>query len=479
MNRAPQLIAVWLACSAVLASGPAIAQTARMAAPDALDDVVDEGELQRQQQARTPLRMKYPDFVTVTRRTKSGKGLINLRVQPHTQQREIRFRASDARQLAEGGNSLLRLERDRLTKDGANIATFTLEFNAGMEEADGLPALIPINATTSLFNFDYARLENSNQPLTVTLKNAMDPQTQRCGEEVHLGIGAEDFHDHFILLGDGVGDCNRTVKSRETDLIFADAVPQHLRQELRDLHGPVFNQFSRNLGSEPGTVFVIWLPEAAGNDLRLVRGLSKTSLLVFNGPAWEHGFSAQQRDALWEEIAREQMLRRIPEPARTDAATQAAADYLLKLARAERQQATISLLTTEVPEWISACARAMRFQSGVANGPGDMVSYDCGLVVQFVYDAVVRAKSKGQDTVMRTWRTLLAESKRRRRPSVKPSVFLDSSAEARRIVQGLLSGATDWSAFAVEMDKLGVQLLATPGWLAPSVEVQSLAHFRD
>ncbi len=474
-----RLIAVWVAYVAVLASGAAIAQTANMAAPDALDDIVDEGELELQQQIQNPRTMKYPDVVTVTRRTKAGDGLISLRVQPFTQQREIRFRASDARRLADGQNSGLKLKPDRLTKEGAAMITpFTLEFFAGKDEADGLPALIPINATTSLFNYDYVRLENSNQPLSVTLKNAMDPETQRCDPEVRLGIGAESFHDHFILLGDQFGDCNRTVKSRHNDLIFADAVPQHLRQELRDLHDPLFNQFSRNLGSSPGTVFVVWLPEAAGNDIRLVRGLSKTSLLLFNGPSWEQDFPKHQREALWDEVAREQMLRRIPEQARTDAFTEAAADYLLKLARAERQQATASLLSTEVPEWISACARTMGVPSGAANAQ-DAVSYDCGLVLQFVYDAVARAKSRGEDTLMRTWRTLFADARRHKQSGVKPRAFLDSSADAHRIVKGLLDGDMDWTAFAAELGKVGVQLRVTDGPFATSVQVESLTNFRD
>jgi hypothetical protein len=345
-----------------------------------------------------------------------------------------------------------------------------------MDEADGLPALIPINATTSLFNFDYARLENSLQPLMATLRNVMDPETRRCISALRLGIGAEDFHDRFALLGDRFGDCTRTVNSREGDLIFADTVPQNLRQELRDLYDPVYSRFSRNLGSEPGIVFVIWRPESARNDFRLVRSLNRTSLLVFNGPSWEHGFTTQQRDALWEEVAREQIGRRIRGG---DAISDAAADYLLKLARAERQQTTISLLTAEVPEWIAACARAMSLRASMASAPRGNSSYDCGLVVQFVYDAVARAKSKGEDTVMRTWRTLLADAYRRRLDGVPASAFLDSSADARRIVQGLLNGVVDWPAVAAELARVGVQLRVSPGQFAPSVQVQSLAGFRD
>jgi hypothetical protein len=348
-----------------------------------------------------------------------------------------------------------------------------------MDEADGLPALIPINATTSLFNFDYARLDNSTQPLIATLKNVMDPETRRCASELRLGNAAEDFHDRFVLLGKTFGDCDRTVNRREADLIFADAVPQRLRQELRSFYDPVYIQLIRDLGSDSGSVFVIWRPDSPRNEFRLVRSLNRTSLLVFNGPSWEHGFTAQQRDALWEAVAQEQILRRIPEQVRADAVTAAATDYLLKLARAERQQTTISMLTTEVPEWIAACARAMSLRSSTTNAPRGVLSYDCGLVVQFVYDAIARANSKGEDTVMRTWRTLLADADRRKQNTESSSAFLDSSAEARHIVQDLLNGVMDWTAFALELARFGVQLRVTPGQLAPSVQVQSLPDFRD
>jgi hypothetical protein len=450
----------------------------QLAALDTLDEAVVEGEFERRRQAQLPIRVANPDIVTVTRNSSTtGNGSIRVRLQPYSSQREIRLRASNARKLADGASSRLELQRDRLTtNDGSKIRSVTLEFTAGMDEADGLPVLIPFNATTSLFNIDYVRFDSSTHPLMTTLRNVMEPETRRCTSELGFAGGEDDFHDRFVLLGDTYGDCNRTVKSREGDLLFADSVPQRLRQELRDLYDPVYNQFARNLGSEPGIVFVVWRPESSRSDFRLVPTLNRTSLLVFNGPSWEHGLTEQQREALWEDVAQEQIERRI---SGGDVITDAAADYLLNLARAEGQQTTSRWLTAEVPEWIAACGRAMSLRAGATSAPRGIYSYACGLVVQFVYDAVARAKSNGEDSVMRTWRTLLGDAYRRKQNGVSSSAFLDSSADARRSVQGLLSGAVDWAAFAVELGKVGVQLRVTPGPIAPSVQVQSLSNFRD
>ncbi len=278
-------VAAWLVCGAVLASGAAFAQTVseeeitradedareerEAPVPKALDEIVSESELEWQRKAQSRRRNTNldVDFVTVTRNnTRTGKGSIQVRVQPYTPQREIRFRASGARQLAEGENSRLELQRDRLTTKGSLIRSVSLEFTAGMDEADGLPALIPINARTSLFNFDYVRLGNSTQPLIATLKNVMDPETRRCASELNLGIGATDFHDRFILLGNGFGDCDRTVNSREGEFIFADTVPRRLRQELHDLYDPDYSRFARDLDRESRIMFVIWRPESPRND---------------------------------------------------------------------------------------------------------------------------------------------------------------------------------------------------------------------
>jgi hypothetical protein len=460
---------------------------------DTLDEVVAESERERQRQAQLPSHIKKPDLVLVRRKsTSTVNGSIQVSMLPWIPLREIRLRASDARRRAETATmaKVLTLvtfaeyarhrvehQRDRLTTDAQSlIHRVNLEFTAGMDEADGLPAVIPFNATTSLFNIDYVRLGNSTQELVVRLSNVMDPETRRCEGELGLGGGEEDFHDRFVLLGDRFGNCDRTAKTREVDLLFADSVPHRLRQELHDIHDPVYNQFSRLLGSEPGIVFVVWRPESPRSDFRFVRSLGRTSLLLFNGPSWEHGFTSRQRDALREEVEQDQIGRRFPGGA---VFTEAAADYLLKLARAERQQTTRRWLTMELPEWVAACARAMRLQENETSAPRGIYSHDCGLVVQFVYDAVARAKSKGENSVMHTWRSLLADAYRRGLDSVASSAFLDSSAEARNMVQGLLTGSMDWTAFALELGKFGLDLRVTPGQLAPSVQVQSLTNFRD
>jgi hypothetical protein len=441
---------------------------------DVLDEVVAESEHERQRKASAARVVNNPDVITVTRDDN-----ISARLQTLTPQSEIRFRRqSTVRQAGEGVRPPMQLHPDRLTAGDARLfRDVTFEFAAGMDETDGLPAVIPFGATTSLFNIDYVYLRNSMRPTVAYLRNVIDPETRRCTGSLGLGDEGEDFPNRFILMGRRLADCNRAVRSREGDLMFADGVPEQLRQELRELYEPMYTRFARNLGSEPGILFVVWRPDSPRSDFRLEFSLNRTNLLVFNGPSWQQPFTPQQRDALWEELALEQIVRRLRWQGEPDAVTESAVNYLLDLAKSERQQSTSRWLTTQLPEWIAGCARAMSIRERTANPPKGVFNYDCGLVLQFVYDAAIRAKSRGEDSIYRTWRTLFAESFRRGQSGVQPAAFFDSSADARRIVQGLLGGSMDWNAFVADMGKLGVQLRVAPSPLGPALQVLSLTHF--
>jgi hypothetical protein len=74
---------------------------------------------------------------------------------------------------------------------------------------------------------------------------------------------------------------------------------------------------------------------------------------------------------------------------------------------------------------------------------------------------------------------LLADSFRRGQSGVPTNVFIDSTPDARRIVQGLMEGSMDWNGFAADMGKLGVQLRIVAGQIAPTAQVVSLTHFHD
>jgi hypothetical protein len=103
----------------------------------------------------------------------------------------------------------------------------------------------------------------------------------------------------------------------------------------------------------------------------------------------------------------------------------------------------------------------------------------CGLLVQFVYDAVARSRSGGRETIYDAWRPLLNASFRRGQSGASVSDFLASSGAARRIVRGLLDGAVDWNQFASTLDGIGVRIELHREERGPTVSAVELANFRD
>lgn len=438
---------------------------------ESLDEVSVVNEQERQRQNPRARVLYGPDTVAIRR-----AGVTTVRLRPAEAQREIRFRRESVARLPT--RLVVRpmtLQSDRLTAGaGPSIANVALELAAGIDEADGLPALVPFGARTSLINLEYLRLRDTDRATAFNVSFALDPESRKCLSSLDL-VDSEIYTPYrFILLGDRLGDCQSAVKNRESDLLFADGVPEPLKQHLRDIYQPVYSHFAARLGSEPALMFVVWRPESSRDDFRLELGWSRTRLLVFNGATWEKGVDPRQQDELWKALALEQIKRRLT--ASPDAFTQAAVNYLFLLAEAERNHTTRAWLTTALPGWISSCARDMetsRTTAKTTNG----YSLGCGLVLQFVYDAATRARSGGKDTVHVAWRTLLAESYRRNEFGVQPKAFLDSSGDALRIMQVLLGSTIDWSRFGSELDRIGVRLRITQP--QPTISVQSLPHFRD
>ncbi len=173
-----------------------------------------------------------PDVVAVTR---SGQTQVHVTASNYLQ--EVRFRReSDARVLADPVPAGMRLTRDQLTTGSrAGARDFAFELTENVDEADGLPAEIPFGAHTSLINTDYVRLRNAGRETVTSLAAVLSPQSRRCDRQLTLNDLGDDYPHRFVLLADTFKECERTLKSREGDLFFADDVPAALRQTLLDL----------------------------------------------------------------------------------------------------------------------------------------------------------------------------------------------------------------------------------------------------
>jgi hypothetical protein len=353
---------------------------------------------------------------------------------------------------------------------------FILQSN--VDEADGLPASIPFGAQASLINVDYLRLRDIDGAVGIKLTDAIHPQTRRCSDFTVLDDGTQN-PNRFVLLADSNVACRRIERSREGDLIFAASVPDVLRQVVRDTYEPIDVRAANWLGSEPGLVFVALWADSPHRGFRLEESWNRNLLLLFNGAAGQQGVDPAQREALRAGFVEEQIRRRVRQADAPGLFTESAARYLMKLFTAVQDGDVGGWLADSLPGWIHGCAGDLQDKARIAAVRGDVSSIDCGLVLQFVYDAVARANSAGRDSLFDTWRRLLGESYRRGESGVQPAAFLESSRQARGIVQGLLDGSVDWNRFVADLGSLGVGLRLSQDAPQPDVAVLSLTHFSD
>lgn len=466
-----------LACVAGSALG---GEATQRVADERLEQIIIPGERERPRE-RGPLKDATPTYnINVARRNAA----TTARLTTVGNRREVNFRRASAarRVLPEigGTTNAVRSEasRNRVRVGNTWLSAALLAVDDNVDEVRGPPASIPFGAHSALVNLDHVRLLDTRRTL-ITVVDATDPQTRRCTPSITLLDDDLDSTNRFLLLHDSQAECQNVMQGRVGDLLFAEDVPQPLRQAVQEVYGPINVGLGNRLGSEPGLVFVAARADAARDDWRFERSWDRSSLLLFDGAAWQRGIRPRQRQALWAAFAQDQIFRRFRQADHPGVHTEAAALYLLGLFTAEQTGNTRGWLAEAVPEWIASCAADLDDRVDGGAGEPDATSLQCGLVVQFVYDAFARARSAGRASLFDTWKSLLDESWRRGKAGADPKDFLDSAREARRIAQGVMDGGVDWVKFAGELADLGVWLRLDEDVPGASVAVLSLQHFRD
>jgi hypothetical protein len=472
--------AAWLSgsSSAATAGAPAAARPG-----EELEEVIVPGP--RERTRARDRNVLLPRSNNVTLRVEDEVGVeLNLA----KEQDVVAFRrASAARQLPEPGSELakanrrLRLELlpDRLLASWPYVGDAAYLLAAHVDEADGVPAYIPFGAGTALVNLDYLRIRDSQFKTRIVLPNAMHPQTRKCESELAIYDFWPEGANPYILAGNSLRNCARAVRRREGALLFAEDFPIELKHAVLEIQDPIESRMAARLGSEPGNMFIAWWPESPHDGYLLQPSWNRNSLLLFNGSRWRGGMDIAQQESLRISFMREQIQRRIREDDWPGPFTRAAVNYLLMLTRSEEVRGTRQRLSEELPAWLDGCARRLPRRAQTDNLEDDVSSLECGLVLQFVYDAVARSQSAGKQNIYDTWRKLLGASLRAGKSGATPFEFLASSTDARRIVRGLVDGGMDWTEFVAALDGIGVKLDVIAGGALPAFEVRSLKYFDD
>ncbi len=453
-------------------------------APQVLDEVTVSGPRERPRPRDPDISVERPNVATVSLEDSVG---IQMRLVGAGRTQVVFRRSSAARQLPGTDSKLSRVNRllrlkllpDRIVELHGSWVEAAYLLAANIDEADGVPAHIPFGRGVALLNLDHVSIREGSTRTRIAMTNVMHPQTRRCEPAVSIFDFWPEGTNPYILLGNSLGSCERAVRRRDGDLLFAENVPGDLKRVVQELYGPIASRLANRLGSEPGNMFVAWWPDSPHDGYRLQLSWNRNSLLLFNGFDWQRGIDAAQRESLRLSLMREQIARRIRESDWPGPFTQAAVSYLLLLTRSGEDSTTPQRLSEELPTWIVGCAAGIQGRRATIGSEGNVSSLECGLLLQFVYDAVARYESAGAENIYSIWRKLLDESSRQGKSGASQADFLDSSAEARRIALGLMDGTMDWSKFSTALDGVGVRMNALAGGTSPVLDIRSLEHFQD
>jgi hypothetical protein len=473
---------LWVTGALLLMAGVAAAVLAgearNSAADETLDEVTVRGEKEREKQ-RSPVRRRgeqwYYSF-GVKRGGGSNEVLLFV-VEPTP---EVRFRqSSQARRLDREKGQLLgyRMVGDRLIGFSNSQGKVVFFLDDDVDETQGVPASIRFGLHAALIDLEYLRLRDTKAETRISVYNGLEPVSRNCQPLLRFIDDDEEAVNRFVLATDSMGDCLRIARGRDGDLLFADGLPEGLRQAVTGIYEPVASRIANKLGSEPGLVYVAWRPDVARVRVRYERSWDRSSLLLVEGLTWQEELLLR-REELTAAFTADQIQRRFRQVDNPGPMTTSTERYLRALATAEQQQNVNGWLAESLPGWITDCAHDVGGRA-MPVGRREVPSVRCGLLIQFVYDAVARAKSPGRERLWDVWRRLLRASYRNGRSGATSAEFLASSREANGIVRGLLDGSVDWNQFATDLERIGVRLRVNMDAQPMQVAVVSLANFKE
>jgi M61 glycyl aminopeptidase len=334
-------------------------------------------------------------------------------------------------------------------------------------------SLFTIDSSTAVVNLDFIRLDDSSGSVTMTVRNAYDPYRQACVRNYEIAPAASAGHlataGRYVMLSDSFEDCRAQVEQHPDRIFFssglspviADTVTLGLRPAYRELR----EQFGVSPEPEP-TVFLSHDPFAVSDTFQGDAGWHSVISLRFYGDAWntpDDDDGAQILSFLTHELVHAWIgeLVRIENPdGKGDAwLHEGAAEYIALLTLARQGRITRESFREQIASRFTDCGHALDFEPLMSGRrpQGGRIVYDCGVLVQFVYDVVGRFETGEEGSVVDLWRELIDGPREDWPRTIEAGRFIDSNAEAARVLSGVLYGPrVDTTAIAAALTRYGV-----------------------
>lgn len=358
----------------------------------------------------------------------------------------------------------LSLEDDRIASPAG--APFSVA-SVRIEPAEGAAstALFTMGARSSVI--DLRALLPQSPAVAFRVRNAFDAHSRACVDELVLEGDGASTGAWFVVVSTSRDACQQTIRGGDVTLLAEDA-PAQLQavteRELVGAHRRLAEKLGRPLDAPP-TLILAHRGRASGGVTRVQRSADTVVLAALEGDSWIDP-NARQANALAFSITRALAPAWLvgivvppPEPLRVGHwLADGAAQYLAMVDR-QMQGAEIHAAPAGRMMLADIGLCSIRVEAPLGRSPSAALPVDrdplgCGLLVQFVYDAVTRAETAGLRTIFDVWADVLAEADG---GPIDTETFLAMNERARAAVAGLVYGpAADFDGIAAALRNAGI-----------------------
>jgi len=333
------------------------------------------------------------------------------------------------------------------------------------------PSLVDFGDALSLVNIDYIRARGGVGDMPVVVQNAYDPSSRECLANYSIDTyGRENLPDtagRYVLLGTSYEDCVLALRADMPNILVSEGTSAKIDDLISGAFGSVYELLLDSFDLSPSmesTIFVSHQPTAAFDRVQADVGWDSVISLRFFGSAWDDPDDARSIQIL-NLLAHEAVhlwigttFQIAGQPGRAWL-HEGAAEYIALRILLRQGWMSHEAFRSRIERDLARCSSALGTMSLMTERApqGGRLVYDCGVLVQFVYDVVIHSESGGQRSVLDLWRELMHESVEAGERTVTAEQFLALNEEARKILSSALYGPSIETAAILEsLQEFGV-----------------------
>lgn len=348
----------------------------------------------------------------------------------------------------------LTLTDDRIASPtGSPFSSASVRIEPQIGPGQGRATVSKIGTGASVIDLALALPAAPAAPISLELRNVFDVRARACVNERKIDDARSRLGSALawlVVVGTSREACQAASHESGGVFVLADAAPLQWRMAASLELASAYRRLAERLGRQldpPPTLVVAYEPSGS-NTIGWRTGIDSVIAVSLTGDTWNKGPHVQARDwaSLTEALARawfeELVVPSSPQsPRYRHWFVGAPPQYLAALDRhgLGEQPFGISagrMLVGDIDLCSSSVEAPLRDAPAMAV-PVERNPQTCGLLIQFVYDALTRAETGGQRTIFDVWAELLEEADG---GPIYPESFLATNERARAAVTGLIDG---------------------------------------